>query len=100
MYLCSSVKAFPPAIAKELNPSCSGFFHNCRGPSLGHFLRIPLSGELPSEAGPRYCGQSAAKAEIATVANPKPQAKPGYLIGNMTAEPGKNSEGIRLRIAN
>src|SRR5205807_6976150 len=99
MYLCSSVKAFPPATANELNPSCSGFFHNCRGPSLGHFLRVPLSGELPSEAGPRYCGQSAPKADIATTHNPKPQTKPGHLIGNLTREEGKNSEGIRPRIA-
>gem|GEM_PF-6014916 len=37
------------------------------GPSLGHSLSRPFSGEMPSCLGPRHCGQSGAEATAGAV---------------------------------
>ena len=57
------VKTLSPATATLEKPEPTPVaFQASGGPSLGHSLSRPLSGEMSSRLGPRNCGQSAAGA--------------------------------------
>ena len=62
-FLEISANARPWLTAKELNPFVSDIFVQTTKPALlvAHVVAI-ASGEEPSVAGPRYCGQSVARA--------------------------------------
>src|SRR5262249_20891995 len=58
----TSVKAFPPAMANELNPATVGTRHRHLGAPAGN-EHWTLSCEMPSTSGPRYWNQSAPRLE-------------------------------------
>src|SRR4051794_27016624 len=57
--------ALPPATAKEPNALPTGIFHSTFGSPLGQRVAMSFSVVVPSRLGPRYCGQSVARARVA-----------------------------------
>src|SRR5262249_49674139 len=70
------VNTLPSTTTTDEKPPDSLAFHNCRGPSLGHSVKRPVSREMPSRRGPRQRGQSSARAR-----------RPEHAMRNASASP-------------